>query len=73
MKKYNQADIENLVKMVVKSQPDNTTPDELMELCKKEIYSQYKPTKKVLFYINYNLSREILRNITIGQFLTGKF
>lgn len=72
MKKYNQSEIELLVKQTVKS-AGNLSPDELRELCCKVIYSQYSPTKKVLSYINYNLCRDIMRNITLEQYLTNNF
>lgn len=73
MKKFNQSEIEMLVAKVVKTSNGNITPDELKDLCVKEIYSNYKATKKVVSYINYNLTRDIMRNITMEHFMTGNF
>jgi hypothetical protein len=71
MKNFKIETAKEIVKMIVENNitdeilnnPLNSNKENLVTLCKKEIYNEMKPTKKCLDYMNHKLKQDIMFNI----------
>jgi hypothetical protein len=72
MKTFKKELAQELVKEIVKGYTSNSR-EELVQICKTAIYENFKVGKKCLDYVNYNLRKDVVANITIEQFMDGIF